>query len=318
MPNNRDEFSYKVRMRLRERAAFICTNPDCRGLTVKPHSDPEKSVVTGEASHIHAASENGPRYNPNQTPEERANIENAIWLCAVCADQVDKDAQKYPAELLKEWKLEHENWVAAEGMVAKIPVLQIKDIPGLSLPTEVGAQITGEDCDRFRERHLLLENVNRVSLFNLSVRLQLPEPIVSTRGIQIPPGIDVRFRPESLEWIASAQGTGSVQVLRPQRPTTNWTLELDHLPARMTIRIALLTIIDPMGSLLSMNGEEWGEGALRYYIEGRFFFEYRGERTQMPIVVPLNFEATTRALESLPAQPDFEPYTSILRAGRWG
>jgi len=311
---NRDEFSYTVRMRLRERAAFICSNPNCRGLTVKPHSDPTKSIVTGKASHIHAAAENGPRYNPNQTPEERASIENAIWLCSVCADLVDRDPQKYPADLLREWKLEHENWVAAEGMVAKLPVLQIKDIPGLSLPTEVGGQITGGDCNRLRERHLQLENINRISLSNLSLRLQLPEPIVAHRVIQIPPGIALHFRPESLEWIGSAQGTGSVRVMRSQRPTTNWTFELDRLPAQAKIRIALVTEVDWMDSPLESDYKD----SLRYYIEGSFFFEYRGEQTRMPIVVPLNFELTTRALESLPAQPDFEPYTSILRAGRWG
>jgi hypothetical protein len=63
---SRDEFPYSVYMRLRERAAYICSNPDCRRLTVKPHSDPEKSVVTGKACHIHVAALNGPRYDPEQ------------------------------------------------------------------------------------------------------------------------------------------------------------------------------------------------------------------------------------------------------------
>jgi hypothetical protein len=120
-----------------------------------------------------------------------------------------------------------------------------------------------------------------------------------------------------LEWISFAQGTGSVRVLRPQRPTPNWALELDHLPTRMPIRIALITIIDPMDDMLPP-GEDWGEGALRYYIKGAFFFEYRGEQTQMPIVVPIKFDPKARTLESSPAQPDLEPYTSIIKACRWG
>jgi hypothetical protein len=130
-------------------------------------------------------------------------------------------------------------------------------------------------------------------------------------------GINVRFQPELMEWISSAQGTGSVRVLRPQRPTPNWALELDHLPTRMPIRIALITIIDPMDDMLPP-GEDWGEGALRYYIKGAFFFEYRGEQTQMPIVVPIKFDPKARTLESSPAQPDLEPYTSIIKACRWG
>jgi hypothetical protein len=116
LPKDRDEFPYSVYMRLRERAAYICSNPDCRRLTVGPHSDPKKSVLTGKVCHIHAAALNGPRYNPEQTPEQRAGIENAIWLCSACADAIEKDIDKYPAELLKEWKSDHERWVSEEAV----------------------------------------------------------------------------------------------------------------------------------------------------------------------------------------------------------
>lgn len=36
--------------------------------------------------------------------EQRKGINNAIWLCAGCADKIDKDAAAFPVELLKQWK----------------------------------------------------------------------------------------------------------------------------------------------------------------------------------------------------------------------
>jgi hypothetical protein len=38
-----------------------------------------------------AASPGGPRYDPSLTQKERGEISNAIFLCAVCADVVDKN-----------------------------------------------------------------------------------------------------------------------------------------------------------------------------------------------------------------------------------
>ena len=81
-----------------------CSNPNCRKETKGPHSDPRKSVSIGVAAHITAASEGGPRYDPNMSSEERRSIENGIWLCSTCAKMIDSDADAYPAELLHEWK----------------------------------------------------------------------------------------------------------------------------------------------------------------------------------------------------------------------
>jgi hypothetical protein len=62
----------------------------------------------GKACHIHAAAKGGPRFNQHQTPEQRANAANGIWLCSMHADEVDVDDARFPAELLKQWKTEAE------------------------------------------------------------------------------------------------------------------------------------------------------------------------------------------------------------------
>jgi hypothetical protein len=49
----------------------------------------------GEAAHIRAAAPGGPRYDENQTPEERASSKNGIFLCPNCARIVDRDESAY-------------------------------------------------------------------------------------------------------------------------------------------------------------------------------------------------------------------------------
>ena len=102
--NKRDDFSQKTIDRLCERVGGKCSNPNCRRETKGPHSNPQKRVSIGEAAHITAAAEGGPRYNPDLTPEERSSIENGIWLCKSCARMIDSDENQYPAELLYTWK----------------------------------------------------------------------------------------------------------------------------------------------------------------------------------------------------------------------
>jgi hypothetical protein len=81
-----------------------CSNPDCRAPTKGPHTDDARAVHVGVAAHIHAAAPNGPRYDAAQTPDERASVENGIYLCRMCADRIDKDATRFTAEMLHDWK----------------------------------------------------------------------------------------------------------------------------------------------------------------------------------------------------------------------
>jgi len=108
----REEFAPKTKRILAERAGQRCSNPDCCRSTTGPSDDSSgKSTQLGKAAHITAAAERGPRYEPKMSPEERSSPENGIWLCAECADRVDKreNEVQYPVELLKNWKNFHES-----------------------------------------------------------------------------------------------------------------------------------------------------------------------------------------------------------------
>lgn len=83
--------------------------------TVGPSEESLESVtMIGKAAHICGAAP-GPgsrRYVPSMTPQERASISNAIWLCANHADLIDRDEIAYSIERLHAMKSEHEAWCA--------------------------------------------------------------------------------------------------------------------------------------------------------------------------------------------------------------
>lgn len=107
--SRRDNFTKLTIDTLAKRVAYLCSNPDCRKVTVGPSSKSTSTINTGVAAHITAAAPGGKRYDPNLTKEERKGIDNGIWLCQTCAKLIDSDEQQYTIDLLRNWKIEAEN-----------------------------------------------------------------------------------------------------------------------------------------------------------------------------------------------------------------
>jgi hypothetical protein len=104
MVSKRDEFPAATKRVLASRVGTRCSNADCQRTTSGPNSDPEKAINIGVAAHITAAAPGGPRYDAGLSEEERKSAQNGIWLCQTCAKLIDNDAERYPSELLREWK----------------------------------------------------------------------------------------------------------------------------------------------------------------------------------------------------------------------
>jgi hypothetical protein len=113
----RDVFSHNVKENLAKRVGYKCSNPSCKCLTSGPQVNPDKSIIIGVASHITAASADGPRYDNTLTSEERGSSENGIWFCQNCGKLVDNDTNRYTVELLRDWKMraEHDALIEIEG-----------------------------------------------------------------------------------------------------------------------------------------------------------------------------------------------------------
>lgn len=109
--SNRDEFSEKTKMAVAARAGWHCSFTGCAKPTVGPSEESSEAVTKiGEAAHICGAApgRGSRRYDASMTAEARADINNAIWLCADHAKLIDRDEVTYSAETLRAMKREHE------------------------------------------------------------------------------------------------------------------------------------------------------------------------------------------------------------------
>ena len=106
--DKRDNFTELIKNKLATRVSYICSNPNCRKITIGP--DSKKGINNiGVAAHICAAAPRGPKYDVNMTEQERKSIDNGIWLCQSCAKLIDSDENKYTVSLIKLWKEQTEN-----------------------------------------------------------------------------------------------------------------------------------------------------------------------------------------------------------------
>jgi len=101
---NRDEFTEKTKRQIGRRAGWLCSDPSCRRDTIGSNSDGTGEINLGTAAHICAAAPEGPRYDPNQTREQRRSPDNGIWMCRLHGTAVDAKDSKFTVQLLREWK----------------------------------------------------------------------------------------------------------------------------------------------------------------------------------------------------------------------
>lgn len=82
----------------------MCAFPGCEIPLVE-----DSGTVTGEIAHIKSVSENGPRFDPKQTDEERHAFDNLILLCGRHHRVVDVEVDKYSVKCLLKMKQQHES-----------------------------------------------------------------------------------------------------------------------------------------------------------------------------------------------------------------
>ncbi|NNE13646.1 MAG: hypothetical protein HKN51_01635 [Saprospiraceae bacterium] len=88
MTNNTDNFSKEDVDSIKEAASYICSNKDCRKLTIAPsHLESDKIISTGSVIQI--------------------TSDSGILLCTSCADEFESDKEK-----LSTWKADHLEWVS--------------------------------------------------------------------------------------------------------------------------------------------------------------------------------------------------------------
>lgn len=138
------DFNNETILKLGQRVAYRCSNPDCGVRTIGPNQIPTKATLICEAAHIRGARPGTARYDPQMTDAERADISNGIWLCGDCHKRIDSDPDKFPIDLLKKWKVDAE--AQADAHIGKRePIISLPLIPHQIPPPP--ADFTGRDTE---------------------------------------------------------------------------------------------------------------------------------------------------------------------------
>jgi hypothetical protein len=293
MKSNRENFPDRIKRITGERAAYLCSNPSCRSLTIAPHTDPERSATSGVAAHIAAASPGGPRYSSRQTADERRSIENAIWLCHTCSDLIDKDPIEYSSETLRQWKCNHEDFVARKGMVPKAPRLILRSSNALSLLKEVRAK----DCEDYREHVLSISNVGDIPLQNLRLHLRLPEHVVQL-AVPQPTGVRVNGERYRIELPIEVKGEGAV-IYSPATLNVSNCLRffVGKIDPEETLAFRWISKGKLESAVFSDGvGEKDGRRWLYHFIRGRYHFNYLQAMIPSTFWYALTYEPSSRQL----------------------
>lgn len=90
--------------RLFAKSGNRCAFPKCPF----PLVDETSGKVTGRICHIKARQAGGPRYDPEQSDDERHSFKNLVLMCPIHHDVIDSDVESYTVERLLKIKVDHE------------------------------------------------------------------------------------------------------------------------------------------------------------------------------------------------------------------
>lgn len=90
-----------VKTKLFMRSNFCCSFPGC--------NTPLGEDGIGEIAHIQAATETGPRYNPDLDQKKVNGIDNLIVLCPTHHRLIDKKPEVFSTEILNSWNAAHKD-----------------------------------------------------------------------------------------------------------------------------------------------------------------------------------------------------------------
>ncbi|MBB1426611.1 hypothetical protein H5181_09065 [Shewanella sp. SG44-2] len=173
----RDDFKAKIKRELADRASNLCSKPGCQNLTKGARAGAPGSAGVGVAAHISAASEGGPRYNPDLTPEQRSDYQNGVWLCQTCSVLIDSDALKYPVTTLVQWRNEAEAYSNAN--LGK-PLYDASTVRKECIKSVV-EHATGDTISSSTQLAVEALNINNTELSRLDPRFDITTNIVNSK-----------------------------------------------------------------------------------------------------------------------------------------
>ena len=128
-----------------------CAHPKCTNNVIEPATDSSDAAVIAQICHIYAVSTDGPRGKAGLTNKELNSPENLILLCPNHHTVVDKQFETYPAEILKQWKRDHEAKVMENRLSASLDNVPPNMFHHPDFPTELVDQKIKDETDIIRK-----------------------------------------------------------------------------------------------------------------------------------------------------------------------
>jgi hypothetical protein len=187
-------------------------------------------------------------------------------------------------------------------------------LDGLTLTESVGT-IDGEMISQLREHRLEIHNQNELDLQSFSTEIQFPEPVVEA-GYKAPVRIGVGFQPVRAEMTVMASKGGSVTRMRPPLPTNHYLLEIERIPARHSVVIALRTSLKPwLDHDVDYYSGIWEDvhtaPRVMWYLVGQFGFEYQGAILERRIFCPIAYDRDQRKFSIVEVRSDYGDWQPI-------
>ena len=152
-----------------------CAFKGCENTLVVMDYDPEDgSPYVAEAAHIKGEKPKAARYDPTYQ-DKVDSIENLIALCPTCHRKIDKNPKKYPVEMLRKMKRDHEE-VALYYNIHKVTASHL-DVAAQAIATEINKKTFEVDYDsteldeKINKNHLtdIVRALIKESIFQFSV-----------------------------------------------------------------------------------------------------------------------------------------------------
>jgi hypothetical protein len=185
-------YSAETRRRLFILSGNECAFPGCKA----PIYDTDRNTMVGEFCHIKGRSPGGPRYDPNQTEEERNSYANLMLMCSPHNKIIDDPDNLiiFPFETLLGYKHEHEtrlkNTVVKEDVLDRFVKLldQLRPSPSSSLRCELMHHLEGIDNIAGLDSYvleLMVHNDGDTTAQDVRATVAIPRDYMETGGSQV-------------------------------------------------------------------------------------------------------------------------------------
>lgn len=166
----RRDYSQKTLKVLFALSGNQCAHPECKNPVIVQNTEESDTLVLSQICHIYALNEDGPRGREGLTEKELNAPENLVLLCPTHHVIIDGQHETYPADMLKEWKRNHEVEMQRR-LSAHLESVQPDVFSHPYFPTALVDQKIAEEVDNLRKSRFFAEFDRVASSLALERRL---------------------------------------------------------------------------------------------------------------------------------------------------